>query len=55
MSERAGVAAAIVSSSLGGTAAALTRYAIGASDPVTLAAFRFGIAFLIIGPLALAT
>ena len=53
-SERAGLIAAVASSALGGTAAALTRYAIGASDPVTLAAFRFGIAFLIILPLALA-
>src|SRR4029079_2925710 len=49
-----GVAAAVVSSALGGTAAALTRYVIGASDPVTLAAFRFGIGFLLILPLALA-
>ncbi|HEV7476142.1 MAG TPA: DMT family transporter [Burkholderiales bacterium] len=49
-----GVAAAVVSSALGGTAAALTRYVIGASDPVTLAAFRFGIGFLLIFPLALA-
>ncbi len=52
-SERAGVVAAIVSSALGGCAGALTRYAIGASDPVTLAAFRFGIAFVLILPLAL--
>jgi drug/metabolite transporter (DMT)-like permease len=52
--ERAGVIAAIVSSALGGTSGALTRYAIGASDPYTLAAFRFGIAFLLILPLALA-
>jgi drug/metabolite transporter (DMT)-like permease len=49
-----GIAAAVVSSGLGGTAAALTRYVIGASDPVTLAAFRFGIGFLLILPLALA-
>ena len=40
-----GMLAAVVSSALGGSAAALTRYAIGASDPVTLAAFRFGIGF----------
>ena len=53
-SERAGVIAAVVSSALGGTSGALTRYAIGASDPYTLAAFRFGIAFLLILPLALA-
>jgi drug/metabolite transporter (DMT)-like permease len=49
-----GVLAAIVSSALGGTAAALTRYTIHASDPVTLAAFRFGIGSLLIVPLALA-
>ena len=53
-SERAGVVAALFSSALGGTAAALTRYAIGGTDPVTLAAFRFGIAFLLVLPLALA-
>lgn len=53
-SERAGVLAAIASSALGGTAAALTRYAISASDPITLAAFRFGIAFLLVLPIALA-
>jgi drug/metabolite transporter (DMT)-like permease len=49
-----GVVAAVASSALGGTAAALTRYVVGASDPVTLAAFRFGIGFAIIFPLALA-
>jgi hypothetical protein len=54
ISERAGVIAALLSSALGGTAAALTRYAIGATDPVTLAAFRFGIAFLLVVPIALA-
>jgi len=53
--ERTGVLAAVLSSALGGSAAAITRYAIGASDPVTLAAFRFGVAFLLIFPLALAT
>jgi drug/metabolite transporter (DMT)-like permease len=48
-----GLAAAILSSALGGSAAAITRYVIGASDPITLAAFRFGIGFLLILPLAL--
>jgi drug/metabolite transporter (DMT)-like permease len=48
------LAAALLSSALGGSAAAVTRYVIGASDPVTLAAFRFGIGFLFILPLALA-
>jgi len=49
-----GVIAAIFSSALGGTAAALTRYTIHASDPVTLAAFRFGIGFIPIFAIALA-
>ena len=53
-SERAGVIAALVSSALGGTAGGLTRFAIGANDPYTLAAFRFGIAFVLILPIALA-
>ena len=52
--ERAGVVAAVFSSALGGTAAAVTRYVIGATDPVTLAAFRFGIGFVLILPIALA-
>src|SRR6185369_10811617 len=47
-----GVAAAVLSSALGGTAGALTRYVIGATDPMTLAAYRFGIDFLLILPLA---
>lgn len=54
-SQTAGVIAAIGSSALGGTAAAMTRYVIGATDPVTLAAFRFGIAFVLVLPLAVAS
>jgi drug/metabolite transporter (DMT)-like permease len=50
-----GLAAAVLSSALGGSAAALTRYVIGATDPVTLAAYRFGIGFLLILPLAIAS
>jgi len=53
-SERKGIVAALVSSALGGSAGALTRYVIGAIDPVTLAGFRFGIAFLLVLPIALA-
>jgi drug/metabolite transporter (DMT)-like permease len=48
-----GVIAAVLSSALGGTAAALTRYVIGATDPVTLAAFRFGIGFVLVLPVAI--
>jgi drug/metabolite transporter (DMT)-like permease len=50
-----GVLAAMLSSALGGSAAALTRYVIGATDPVTLAAYRFGIGALVIFPAALLT
>lgn len=53
MNERIGVLAAVVSSALGGMAAAATRFVIGAVDPVTLAAFRFGGGFLFLLPLAL--
>ena len=48
-----GVVAAVLSSALGGSAAALTRYVIGATDPVTLAALRFGIGFVLILPLVI--
>jgi len=47
VSERIGILAAIVSSALGGTAVAMTRYLTGTIDAVTLAAFRFGIAFVL--------
>jgi drug/metabolite transporter (DMT)-like permease len=51
--EGAGVLIAIVSSSLGGTAAAVTRYLVGNADPVTLAILRWGIGFLCVLPAAL--
>ena len=54
--ERNGLVAALVSSALGGCAGALTRYVVGggpAFDPIALAAFRFGIAFVIMLPIAL--
>lgn len=50
----AGIIAGVVSSALGGMAAAVTRTIIGASDPVTLSVFRFGLGFLILLPVALA-
>src|SRR3954471_783583 len=52
MQDRIGIVAAVVSSALGGMAAAATRYVIGAVDPVTLAAFRFGGGFVFLLPLA---
>jgi drug/metabolite transporter (DMT)-like permease len=53
MSERFGVAVAIVSSSFGAGAAVATRYLIGAADPFTLAAIRFGGGVLCLLPLVL--
>jgi len=43
----------MVSSALGGTAAAVTRYLVGDADPLTLAVLRWGIGFLCVLPLAL--
>lgn len=54
MSERRGVLAAVLSSGLGGVAAAATRFVIGGTDPVTLAALRFGLGFFFLLPIALA-
>ena len=48
-----GVLIAIVSSSLGGTAAAVTRYLVGSADPITLAILRWGIGFLCLLPVAI--
>jgi drug/metabolite transporter (DMT)-like permease len=49
-----GVLIAVVSSSLGGTAAAVTRYLIDDADPLTLATLRWGIGALCVLPLAAA-
>ena len=53
MNERIGVLIAVLSSAFGGTAAAVTRYLVGTLDPVTIAAFRFGIGVAVLLPLAL--
>ncbi|MGY3649982.1 drug/metabolite transporter (DMT)-like permease [Bradyrhizobium sp. LM4.3] len=53
MGEWAGVAIALVSSSLGGTAAAITRYLVSGADPILLAILRWGIGFLCLLPCAL--
>ena len=39
--EWSGVAIALVSSCLGGTAGAITRYLVGSTDPITLAILRW--------------
>ena len=53
MNERIGVLIAVLSSTFGGTAGAVTRYVVGTVDPVTIAAFRFGIGVAVLLPLAL--
>ena len=53
MGEWVGVSIALLSSSLGGTAAAITRYLVAGADPVALAILRWGIGFLCVLPAAL--
>jgi drug/metabolite transporter (DMT)-like permease len=53
MSEIWGVLAGLLSNGLGGTAVGVTRCAVGASDPITLGAFRFGIGFVFLLPITL--
>jgi drug/metabolite transporter (DMT)-like permease len=53
VSEVWGVLAAMLSSALGGTAVAATRYVAGVIDPMPLASFRFGIGAALLWPLAL--
>jgi drug/metabolite transporter (DMT)-like permease len=53
LGELFGVLIALVSSCLGGTAAAVTRYLVGNADPLTLAILRWGIGFLFVLPVAL--
>jgi drug/metabolite transporter (DMT)-like permease len=55
MNETIGVLIALLSSTFGGTAAAVTRYVVGTIDPVTIAAFRFGIGAAVLIPLTLLT
>jgi drug/metabolite transporter (DMT)-like permease len=54
MGEWIGVAIALVSSCLGGSAAAITRFLVGNADPITLAILRWGIGFACLLPAALA-
>lgn len=53
MAEWLGVAIALASSGIGGTAAAITRYLVAGADPVMLAILRWGIGFLCLLPCAL--
>jgi drug/metabolite transporter (DMT)-like permease len=53
MHHSVGVLMALVSSCLGGSAAAVTRYLVGSADAVTLAILRWGIGFLCVLPVAI--
>jgi drug/metabolite transporter (DMT)-like permease len=53
LGEWIGVAIALASSSLGGTAAAVTRYLVGGADPILLAVLRWGIGVACLLPCAL--
>ncbi|MDD9929074.1 MAG: DMT family transporter [Rhodospirillaceae bacterium] len=53
MGEWFGVVIAVVSSSLGGTGATVTRYLAAEADPFTLGILRFGLGFLIVLPITL--
>jgi drug/metabolite transporter (DMT)-like permease len=53
MNELVGVLAALLSSALGGTSVGATRYLVGTCDALTLGAFRFGIGFALLLPIAL--
>lgn len=53
MSEWVGVSLALLSSLIGGTAAAITRYLVSGADPVGLAILRWAIGFLCILPIAI--
>src|SRR5262245_27532036 len=53
MDHTLGVLIAILSSSLGGSAAAVTRYLVGNVDPLTLALMRWGIGFVVVFPVTL--
>jgi drug/metabolite transporter (DMT)-like permease len=53
MTQHWGVLLAIVSSALGGTAAAVTRYLVASADPITMAILRWVIGFLCLLPIAL--
>ena len=53
MGELLGVVLAVVSSAVGGSAAAVTRYLVGGADPFALGIIRFGLGFLCVLPVAL--
>jgi drug/metabolite transporter (DMT)-like permease len=55
MGEYLGIAAALLSSAMGGVAVGITRFVAGDVDPVALGALRFGVGALLMLPAALLT
>jgi drug/metabolite transporter (DMT)-like permease len=55
LGEWVGVGFAAASSALGGSAAAITRYLAVGADPIALAVVRFGLGFLLVLPIAIAS
>lgn len=53
MGEGAGVLAAVLSSGIGGASIGVTRFIAGSLDPLAIGAFRFGIGFVLLLPIAL--
>ena len=53
MGDAIGVLAAALNTTLGGLAVGVTRFVVGATDPITLAALRFGIGAVLLLPFAL--
>ncbi len=53
MGEGIGILMAMLSSAIGGGVTAFIRFMIGSTDPVTLAALRFGSGFILLLPVAL--
>ena len=53
MSEGVGILMAMASSAIGGGATAFIRFMVASTDPVTLAALRFGSGFILLLPVAL--
>jgi drug/metabolite transporter (DMT)-like permease len=49
-----GVAAAVLSSAIGGTTITITRFVVNALDPAAIGAFRFTIGFMLLVPIAIA-
>ncbi|RYH67600.1 MAG: DMT family transporter [Alcaligenaceae bacterium] len=52
MGESIGVLAAMLSSAIGGASIGVTRYIAGVIDPFAIGAFRFGIGFVLLLPIA---